>query len=81
MPPIIEDDDDMVFVAAEVVVGTPAERKRKRDQPSWNYSDETGSGGKGWSDDEIVIGAEEWKRSTLTGHGGTIVRRGSLEEG
>ena len=80
--PIIEDDDDMVFVATEVVAGTPPIEGRG----------ETSSRGitatrravvvvvvRAGANDEVVIGADEHKRSR-TGHGGFIARRRSFED-
>jgi len=79
VPPILEDEDDMMTVEAEVRAGARANRKRKRDQLAWDYRDETGCGGSGSgedvSEDEAILSADELKRARI-GHGGTGVRRG-----
>ena len=82
VPPILEDEDDVMTVEAEVEASARANRKRKRDQLAWDYRDETGSGGYGGggedvSDDEVVLSADERKRARIS-HGGTGARRRSL---
>src|SRR5258706_10481077 len=82
VPPILEDEDDMMTVLAEVEAGARANRKRKRDQLAWDYRDETGGGGGGGSgedvsEDEAILSADERKRARI-GHGGTGARRRSL---
>ena len=80
VPPILEDEDDMMTVEAEVETGSRANRKRKRDQLAWDYRDETsggGEGGEGASEDEVVLSADERKRARL-GHGATGPRRRSF---
>ena len=81
VPPILEDEDDMMTVEADAEAGSRANRKRKRDQLAWDYRDETSGGGseggEGASEDEVVLSADERKRARL-GHGPTGPRRRSF---
>ena len=43
--PILEDEDDMMTVEADVEVGSRTNHRRKRDQLAWDYRDETSGGG------------------------------------
>ena len=71
----------MMTVEADVEAGSRTDRKRKRDQLAWNYRDEIdgagGDDGEGASEDEVVLSADERKRTRL-GHGATRPRRRSL---